>query len=40
MGPQTEWWLHASGCGLWFLIERDRGSNEVIRSWEWQAFGG
>ena len=37
MGRQTEWWLHASGCGLWFLMERDRASNEVIRAWEWQA---
>ena len=40
MGPQTEWWLHASGCGLWFLLERDRESNEVIRAWEWQPSEG
>ena len=40
MGPQTEWWLHASGCGLWFLLERDRQSNKVIRAWEWRPSGG
>ncbi len=29
-GPQREWWVHRSGCGEWFLAERDTRSNEVL----------
>ena len=36
MAKQTEWWYHGSGCGLWFLVERDRQSNDVIRTYEWR----
>jgi len=28
-GVQTEWWNHRSGCGAWFLAERDTSTNEV-----------
>ena len=28
-GPQQEWWLHRSGCGEWFIAERDTRTNEV-----------
>ena len=26
---QREWWLHRSGCGEWFIAERDTRTNEV-----------
>jgi sarcosine oxidase subunit delta len=40
-GVQQEWWLHRSGCGEWFIAERDTRTNEV----HWTApvnevFGG
>jgi heterotetrameric sarcosine oxidase delta subunit len=28
-GAQQEWWLHRSGCGEWFIAERDTRTNEV-----------
>ena len=28
-GPQPEWWQHRTGCGAWFLAERDTRTNEV-----------
>ena len=28
-GLQREWWLHRSGCGEWFIAERDTRTNEV-----------
>ena len=28
-GVQQEWWLHRSGCGEWFIAERDTRTNEV-----------
>ena|SRR5215208_3996028 len=28
-GMQQEWWLHRSGCGEWFVAERDTRTNEV-----------
>lgn len=36
-GPQTEWWYHRAGCGLWFLAERDTKTNEVTRTYCWSA---
>ena len=30
-GVQREWWQHRSGCGEWFLAERDTRTNEVLR---------
>ncbi len=36
MGVQVEWWYHRSGCGTWFLVERDRRSNEISRIMRWQ----
>ena len=29
-GIQREWWSHRSGCGAWFLAERDTRTNEVL----------
>ena len=29
-GVQLEWWNHRSGCGDWFVAERDTRTNEVI----------
>ena len=29
-GVQREWWFHRSGCGEWFLAERDTRTNEVL----------
>jgi heterotetrameric sarcosine oxidase delta subunit len=29
-GLQREWWVHRSGCGAWFLAERDTTTNEVL----------
>ena len=26
---QREWWLHRSGCGEWFIAERDTRTNDV-----------
>lgn len=28
-GVQREWWNHRSGCGDWFVAERDTRTNEV-----------
>ena len=39
MGVQIEWWYHRAGCGIWFLVERDRRSNVVARTWRWQPGG-
>jgi len=29
-GRQREWWVHRSGCGEWFLAERDTRTNEIL----------
>ena len=29
-GVQREWWQHRTGCGEWFLAERDTRTNEVL----------
>jgi heterotetrameric sarcosine oxidase delta subunit len=31
-GVQTEWWYHRSACKLWFLVERNTATNEVLGS--------
>lgn len=36
-GIQTEWWYHRHGCGLWFLAERHTRTNELIKTFLWQA---
>ncbi len=36
MGVQVEWWYHRFGCGTWFLVERDRRSDEITRIMRWQ----
>jgi sarcosine oxidase subunit delta len=30
-GVQREWWQHRTGCGEWFLAERDTRTNEVLK---------
>jgi heterotetrameric sarcosine oxidase delta subunit len=35
-GPQREWWVHRSGCGEWFIAERDTRTNRVL----WTALPG
>ena len=35
MDVQTEWWYHRAGCGLWFLAERQKRTNEVLRTYLW-----
>jgi heterotetrameric sarcosine oxidase delta subunit len=39
MGQQREWWYHRSGCGQWFLAERDRATNTVTRTFLWNQDG-
>ncbi len=36
-GVENEWWYHRGGCGLWFLAERDTLTNQVRRTYRWQA---
>ena len=31
-GVHREWWYHRSGCGLWFLADRDTRTNAVVRT--------
>ena len=31
-GVQREWWYHRTGCGQWFLAERDTRTNEVLHT--------
>jgi heterotetrameric sarcosine oxidase delta subunit len=38
-GVQREWWYHRAGCGLWFLAERNTGTNEVLRTFIWEPPG-
>jgi sarcosine oxidase, subunit delta len=37
VGVQKEWWYHRAGCGRWFLAERHTKTNEVMRTFLWQA---
>ena len=30
-GVQREWWYHRTGCGLWFIAERDTRTNGVLK---------
>jgi sarcosine oxidase, subunit delta len=32
-GWQTEWWVHQSGCRVWFLAERHTTTNEIRRTY-------
>ena len=36
-GVQKEWWYHRQGCQAWFLAERHTRTNEVIRTFVWEA---
>ena len=38
-GVHREWWYHRSGCGLWFLAERDTKANVIKRTWMWSKEG-
>ena len=31
-GVQREWWYHRTGCGAWFVAERDTVTNDVLRT--------
>jgi sarcosine oxidase subunit delta len=31
-GVQHEWWYHRTGCGVWFIAERDTRTNDVLRT--------
>jgi sarcosine oxidase subunit delta len=31
-GVQREWWYHRTGCGTWFVAERDTRTNEVLKT--------
>ncbi|MDA1189835.1 MAG: sarcosine oxidase subunit delta [Chloroflexi bacterium] len=31
-GMQTEWWYHRFGCRLWFLVNRNTKTNEVVET--------
>ena len=31
-GVQREWWCHRTGCGQWFLAERDTRTNTVLET--------
>jgi len=31
-GVQREWWYHRTGCGTWFVAERDTRTNDVLRT--------
>jgi sarcosine oxidase, subunit delta len=39
-GMQTEWWYHRAGCGLWFLVERNTSTNQVLRTFLWEPKAG
>ena len=28
--PQEEWWYHGQGCGVWFRVTRDPGTNREV----------
>ena len=36
-GFQKEWWYHNSGCGVWFLAERDTKTQEVFKTCLWSS---
>jgi heterotetrameric sarcosine oxidase delta subunit len=31
-GVQREWWYHRTGCGIWFVAERDTRTNTVLQT--------
>ncbi|MCP4359048.1 MAG: sarcosine oxidase subunit delta [Chloroflexi bacterium] len=37
VGTQKEWWYHRAGCGAWFLAERHTKTNEMVKTYHWQA---
>ena len=36
-GVQKEWWYHRQGCQTWFMAERHTRTNEVVRTFLWEA---
>ncbi len=36
-GVQKEWWYHRQGCQAWFLAERHTRTNEVVKTYLWEA---
>lgn len=37
LGVEKAWWFHQAGCGLWFLAERHTKTQEVLKTYVWQA---
>ena len=37
LGVEKAWWYHQAGCGLWFLVERHTKTQQVVKSYVWQA---
>ena len=35
-GVQREWWYHRTGCGTWFLADRNTKTNVFDRTWLWE----
>ncbi len=40
LGVEKAWWYHQAGCGLWFLVERHTKTQQVVKSYVWQADTG
>lgn len=38
-GVKREWWCHTAS-GVWFIAERDTGSDSVLRTYLFKAGGG
>jgi sarcosine oxidase subunit delta len=37
LGVQTEWWYHRAGCGGWFLAQRHTKTQQIIKTYRWEA---
>ena len=37
LGVETAWWYHQAGCGLWFLAQRHTKTQDVLKTYAWQA---
>jgi sarcosine oxidase subunit delta len=36
LAVQKEWWYHRTGCGRWFLAERDTKTHQIQRTYFWE----
>ena len=39
-GPHRERWVHTSGCGQWFALERDTVTHEILAASPLPDFAG